>query len=289
MNRPTHKQALWAGLAILAAVNAFALGGAAWNRSAIESQLRLSERELRTPYLWQADREDSGVSLALSWRALPVPRSADLAYLSPYSYYGADPGWLDAAKLAALGFDVTPPPLEAADRDWRRRAKRVNLVLELDGPAYAKSLALAAKDAAEAKAKAAATPSDESLASRAKESADALREEQTRASRLFAVDAGRDLEQLRAKYPDRQRYLMVSALVQMYWHRNRDEPWQAAGNIQRLLVPQVHLSRAQAQTLAPAMNRSSTNPYGDDPAAPIEVELAYGRRLEPWIVSARVR
>ena len=289
MNRPTHEQALWAGLAILALVNAVALGGAAWNRSAIESQLRLSERELRTPYLWQGDREDSGVSLALSWRAQPAPRSSDLAYLSPYSYYGADPGWLDAAKLAALGFDVTPPSAAAADREWRRRAKRVNLVLELDGPAYAKSQALAIKDAAESKAKAAASPGDESLASRAKESADALREEQTRASRLFAVDAGRDLDLLRAKYPDRQRYMIVSALVQMYWHRNKDEPWQVSGSIQRLLIPQIHLSRAQAKSLAAAMNRSSANPYGDDPAAPIEVELAYGRRLEPWIVSARVR
>ncbi len=285
MNRPTHRQALWAGLGILLLVNVIALGGAAWNRSKIDSKLTLSERELRTPYVWQGDSEDSGVALMINWRAQPASRSEELAYLSPYTNYGADPGWLDAAKLASLGFNVTPPPADAQDRDWRRRAQRVTLVLELAGPAYAKSLELSAIDVAQSKSKSAAAPGDEALASRAKESADALRENQTRASRLFAVDAGLDSDQLRAKYPNRQRYLLLPALVQMYWQRNRDEPWHVAGSIQRLMSPQIHLSRAQAVALAPAMGQS----YGDTNPKPIEVAVAYGRRLEPWVVSARVR
>jgi hypothetical protein len=289
MNRPTHKQALWAGLAILFVVNAIALGGAAWNRSQIESQLRLGERELRAPYAWQGDSEDSGVSLALNWRARPAPRSEELAYLMPYSYYGADPGWLDDAKLAALGFNITPPAAGAEDREWRRRVRPVTLVLELDGPAYAESLALAGKDAAEAKAKAAATPTDKSLATAAKEAGDALREEQTKASRLFAVDAGLDRDQLRAKYPDRQRYVLVSALIQTYWHKDKQERWEVSGNIQQLLIPQIHLSRAQATALAPVTRRNDISAYGDTTSAPFEVELAFGRRLEPWLVSARVR
>lgn len=285
MNRPSHKQALWTGLGILLLVNALALGGAAWNRSGIDSQLKLSERELRAPYVWQGDSEDSGKALMINWRAQPASRSEELAYLSPYTSYGADPGWLDAAKLASLGFNVTPPPSDAQDRDWRRRAQRVTLVLEFDGRAYAKSLALSAADAEQSKAKAVLAPKDEALASRAKESADALHENKTRASRLFAVDAGLDPAKLRMKYADRRRYLLVPALVQMYWLRNADRSWHVAGSIERLLGPQIHLSRGEARALAAALGPGN----GPGDLKPIEVEVAFGRRLEPWIVSARVR
>lgn len=289
MNRPTHRQTLWAGLAILLVVNVIALGGAAWNRSTIESKVNLSERELNGPYAWRGDGEDSGVSLSLKWRAIPAPDSTAGDDLTALSYYGADPGWLDVAKLEALGFNVTPPPADGIDRDWRRRARRVTLVLELDGGAYAQSLAAAVRAAAQARAKATAVPGDESLATRNKAATEALIEEQTRASRLFAVDAGLELDSLRAKYPDRQRYVLVPALVQMYWQHNKDEPWRAVGNIQRLLNTQIHLSRAQAAALAPALAGSGSGPYSDNPARPIAVEVAYGRRLEPWILSARVR
>ncbi len=289
MNRPTHKQALWAGLGILILVNAIALGGAAWNRSAQDSRVVLSERELRAPYLWQDNSEDSGAALWLSWRARPATGSDETAYLSAYSSYGANPSWLDAGKLRELGFDLTAPPKDAKDRDWRQHERRAILVLELDGPAYAQSVALAAKAAAEAKAKSEAAPTDESLKSRAKDAADALHDEQTRTSRLFAVDAGLDHSRIRAKYPDRQRYLLVSAVVQMAWHRDEHQQWRADGSIQRLMAPQVHLSRAQAQALAPALSRAGASLYSDTPGIPIAVELAFGRRLEPWVLSARVR
>ena len=289
MNRPTHRQALWAGLAILFAVNAIALGGAAWNRSQVDSQPHLSERELSTPYAWQSDSEDSGVSLGLRWRARPAAASTTTDYFSMYGDYGSDPGWLDATKLAELGFTVTPPNDGDESRDWRRRARSVTLVLELDGAAYAQSLALAVEVAENAKLKSTAAPNDKALTSQAKEAADNLRHEQARASRLFAVDAGRDRDRLRAKYPDRQRYVLVQAMVQIYWQRSLQKQWQVVGSIERLMNPQIHLSRAQASALAPAMSGTGAQLYGEDAGKPFEVELAYGRRLEPWVVSARVR
>lgn len=289
MNRPSHRQALWAGLVILFVVNAVALGGAAWNRSQVESQLRLGERELRTPYAWQRDNEDSGVALTLAWRARPAQGEEISGYLSPYSYYGSQPTWLDNAKLAELGFSLTPPPVDAGNRDWRRRGHRVLLVLELDGEAYAQSLALAGERANAAKAKSAASPANKDFADAAKIAAEALATEQNDASRLFAVDAGLDRSRLRAKYPDRQRYVLVEALVQTYWSRDSSKNWRLEASIQRLMDMQIHLSRAQAQTLAPALESAGMRSYGSGPGLPIEVDVAFGRRLEPWIVAARVR
>ena len=97
-----------AGLALIAGVNAIALGGAAYNRSGeAESSLRLSERELHLPYVWRGNKENSGVELKLDWRVLPPePRNAKDASWR-YSGYGTMPDWLDEAKMTALGFDAS--------------------------------------------------------------------------------------------------------------------------------------------------------------------------------------
>ena len=54
---PASRQLLWLGAALILAVNAVILAGVGWNRSAEDSRLRLTERELRVPYQWGLERE----------------------------------------------------------------------------------------------------------------------------------------------------------------------------------------------------------------------------------------
>ena len=272
MNRPSHKQALWAGLAILFLVNAIALGGAAWNRSQVESQLRLSERELEVPYTYQVDREDSGTWVSLDWRVVQqAPKASDEPFVFAYGDFRYNPAWLDAKKLAALGFKLDAPRSSDASRSWREHERTVVLVLELNGPAYA-------RDLAQVRDFVAMHPSADNNKM--------LREREQETSRLFAIDAGLDADVLRRAYPDRARYALVPARVAMHWNREKNGAWTAVGNLPGPRVTQIHLSRAQAETLSPAL--AVLRSYGKTVPG-FDVELAYGRRLEPWVVSARMR
>ena len=104
-----HRYTLTAGLALIAITNAIALGGAAYNRSGQpDSSLALSDRELQVPYAAWSESENSGLSLRLNWRVLPVPAPGD----SVYGYFGgrgSTPAWLDAQKMASLGFSPDAP------------------------------------------------------------------------------------------------------------------------------------------------------------------------------------
>jgi len=67
----SRKHTLLAGLGLIALTNAIALSGVVYNRSGDpEATLRLTQRELRTPYRWYGNRENSGLALSLVWRVL---------------------------------------------------------------------------------------------------------------------------------------------------------------------------------------------------------------------------
>ncbi len=97
--------------------NAIALGGVWWNRSSTpESALTLSERELGLPWRSLRLMENSGLALNLNWRV--AGRQAG-EFAGGQMVNGGTPEWLDAAKMAALGF-----PVDAARRRWRTPATR---------------------------------------------------------------------------------------------------------------------------------------------------------------------
>src|SRR5262249_7534266 len=98
----TSKHTFAVGAVLVALTNAVALGGAAWNRSGEESRLRLTQRELVRPYIWYGNRENSGMSLELTWRAL-----GDLTPSDPYLSWNfaatrGAPAWLDRVRIDAL-------------------------------------------------------------------------------------------------------------------------------------------------------------------------------------------
>jgi hypothetical protein len=279
----SRKHTLIAGLALIALTNAVALGGVAWNRSGEpDSVLKLTQRELWRLHEFGFDRDTAGVTLNLRWRVL----AADAAS----SYYVADrygnPEWLDQAKLAALGFDVSRrPDARAMERRSERLLPREALVvLELDGPAYRKALERARERAAKQAAREAAEPGKKKRTSGEITAADVLKREETASSRLFAVDAGLDAQALRAKYPERTRYAIVRGSVRAHFHRDRGGEGKWTGYIESLDNGQVNVPKEFRAPLGtvPRSYEWSGAPEGG-PA--FEVTVAFGKRFEPWITA----
>lgn len=276
---------LAAGLALIALTNAIALGGVAWNRSGEpESVLKLTERELSHPGGYGFGREEGGLQLGVRWRALPA--DPDVVF---YGEFHGAPEWLDEAKLASLGFDVSPPP--AARREaWRydRQLPREALVvLELDGPAYQKALERARARAAKETAKGAETGKT-GPGTPARQAADFLKNEETSNSRLFAVDTGRDARALRAKFPDRTRYAIVQARVRPHYQYGRAKVPRWTGTIEVIENARVNVPLEYRKAIESAPR--SIPPAGAGGGEPaFEVTVAFGKRFEPWIIAASAR
>lgn len=275
MNAWKRRWAVILGLALIVATNSVALVGVAYNRSGEpESLLALSRRELAAPYAFEFGRENSGLELGLRWHGA-----------SPYEFTswdepdeGAAAPWIDRAKLASLGFDLSAIDDAAKERrHYKRQSSRPALVvLELDGPAYRGALDRARRQDDEARARAAAAPDSADLKRRAEAAKTRLAGLEKEESRLFAVDAGAELAPLRARYPDRSRYAIVHAQVR---------PLVLQRKSMTLLSATVELT--VAQVMVPLEYRAAWERGGGAGAKPgsVEVKVAFGRRLEPWVVA----
>jgi hypothetical protein len=277
----SRNRTLIAGLALIGLTNAVALGGVAWNRSgAPESELKLSQRELWETYSGRYDRENS--VLLLRWRVLSQEH--------PFGYYDSHSGaleWLDEAKLAALGFDVSKQldPARESRRQRRLLPREALIVLELDGPAAQKALERARERLAQETAKGDAEKDKKDM-NRLKMAAEALRSEETLNSRLFAVDAGPDAAALRAKYPDRSRYAIVRGKIRAYppaaGALEKDRRWR--GYLESLDSSRINLSLEFREAAGLATRTLPASGTGTR----LEVTVAFGKRFEPWVTAVAV-
>jgi hypothetical protein len=283
----TRTHTLIAGVALIALTNAIALGGVAWNRAGgPESELKLTQRELWAPYRSPLDRDSGGMELMLRWRVLTAEPVT--------GYYGdhfGAPEWLDEAKMAALGFDLSRPsePGRASRRYQRLLPREVLVVLELDGAATKQALERARARAAQEQAKVAAGTGKSGPGSPAQMAADFLKREEAANSRLFAVDAGLDAGALRARYPDRSRYAIVRGKVRPQLAASRGKETKVAGYIESLDIARINVPIEFRRTIqAIAVGPRALPLPGPLPAVepPFEVTVAFGKRFEPWIVAA---
>ncbi|MDA7087613.1 DUF4824 family protein [Pseudomonas sp. SA3-5] len=266
------RRRLWLGLGLILLSNALALAGVYYNRSGEpESRLTLSERELQWPYGDWFQREDnSGLRLQLRWRRADAYGSLD---------------WLSADKLQALGFQLP----DFSRGDWQRRLNRqlarpVVLVLELAGPAYQRQVQQARQALAEAEERVRSRPDDQELQRQRDGRREQLSQEEQRDSRLFLIDAGLDAQALRQTYPDRQRYLLLGGRLKPHAGSGKAQP----GGFSAAIYPD------QLRISVPHGLREvfSDWPQGGAYRAelpPLQVQLAFGRRYEPWILEASRR
>lgn len=256
---------LLAGLGLILAGNAVALIGVAYNRSGEpDAVVELSQRELAAPYAFRANKENSGLTLTLSWRIGEARRSASAGKIM-----GAGVSWLGKDKLAELGFDVSAAAGDQADlRVMKQLPRDAWIVLEFDGPAWQEALAARAADLAEANERLASVPDNTEFKQRVKQAQQQLEAEQNSNSRLFAIDVGPDRDRLRSRYPDRARHLVLPGEIRLGYTRDG-----ATGFFSRLDASAVHVPLAERTVIVPG--------------APYTVTVAFGKRAEPWIVEAR--
>lgn len=261
---------LIAGGALIVLTNAVALLGAAYNRSDDpESRLQLSQRELQQDR-WRDNKDNSGITLTLNWRIEPLRQNDS----EPEFYAGnwGNPVWLDKAKMEELGFDVTK--LDSVPGNGRRnkelQPKDVLLVLELNAHVYQQELKRIKEYAERAKALQDGNPGAEELKRRAKSAEEHYQRELRDNSRLFVIDAGIDMQKLRATYPDRTRYAIVRGLVKpnIAWEKGG----RIGGHVTELHVQHINVPFKYRQVF--------------DKAVSYEVIVAFGKRLEPWITAA---
>ena len=263
---------LIAGSAIILLTNAVALGGAGYNRSGEpESRLQLTQRELQHSS-WRSGKDNSGITLSLNWRI----EQADLNDFNfgMYSNSWGMPVWLDRAKMAELGFDVDK--LAGTAGDYGRHHKELQprealLVLEMNDLAYQHHLQRTKEYVDQARKLLEASPSSEDVKRKAKNAEENYRYEQDKGSRLFVIDAGINAQKLRAAYPDRARYAIVHGLIRPTTVQIKSET-RIGGNITELHADRINVPFAYRQVF--------NNPE------PYEVTVAFGKRLEPWLVSA---
>jgi hypothetical protein len=213
-------------------VTAVTLASAAWNRSAGRGPTMLTERELVRQ---SASDDNSGQSV----------------WLQHQYAWGDEMAWLNAEKLASLGFDTSVDPRSPdAGPHYRRALRRVAyLALELDGPAwqawaseYERNLRQWTPDA---------DPK--------KQVADS--------SRLVPVDASLDAATLEARYPNPRTHLITRGAVRILVHTLKDAPARLSGSVD--LAP-------DSLYVPPDVARQLRSPR-------YRLSVRYGRRYEPWI------
>lgn len=280
----TPRNILAAGALLILLANAVALIGVYLNRSGeADSRLTLSQRELTMPWGWGMAKENSGLALSLNWRVVDPA----VGEFGGYGFSGGTPDWLDAARMAALGFDTTLPAegTFGSRRFERQLPREVLLVLELAGPAWQQALERARQNAARHEAASLANAGSKEFAEKAKRAQEQLKREEGANSRLFAIDAGLDRAALRARYPERGRYLILKGTVRPRL-ATQDKKTRVTGYVSALAVTQINVPHALRPALEPALR--SHKRTAEDPAPHFEAVIGVGQRLEPWIESVSV-
>ena len=283
---PIHRRALVAGAAIIVTANAVALGGAAYNRSGEpDATLSLTERELAIPYDWGRARDNSGLGLRLQWRTIGAEPADTAPRLAPWMAFSGSPIWLDSAKFASLGFRMNRPVSTPEGRAHYRRQvpKRVLLVMEMNGEAYQIATARMRAWVAHEDSLRLANPTAPEFIRRAEFASQEFVREEAGGSRLFIVDAGRDRAALRALYPDRTRYAIMRGAVRPQVV-GPDSASTLEGYITEIAIHQINVPHGFREAFASV--RRIERPREEATTSPFSVTVAFGKRLEPWIVAA---
>ncbi len=265
---------LWLTLVLILATNAFVLSGVAYNRTGEpEAVLTLTEREANLSY---STEENSGLAFRLLWQQ-------DRPY-----WKERDPGWFNQAKLESLGYDCSVPLTDVSAKQHYRKAlpRKAYVVLEYGGKSWNDWFAgQKAKLLSETRKRHDVKEEIENL-------------EKT-GSRLVAIDVGNDAVKLRAIYPDRARFLIAPAEVQLEFvneliddARKYRKPF-IYGNFS-LLVEEVHVPlemRTWLDKIRKAEQKSGSGVMGRNERMKegprYSVTLQYGRRYEPWVVEVK--
>ena len=273
------RKLVFACVLLLLLTNIVVLAGVAYNRSGEPlSSLELTERELPVLLSFSNTDENSGTTLALQWQILDPDNVP--AYL--ISTYGT-PAWLDDKKLTELGFEMKK--LNSDTAKYRDRTSNLSteviLVLEYEGEAYHKAVALAEDKVEKLRKQVADSPEDNI---RLKELSDSevqlirLKKSQTH---LYVIDADLDEQVLMRKYAGKNNILLARGEIGLSWSED-----EISGLIRQMFIGQVHVPLPFSEQLTNLTAGKTYSAYNKKPIPPrYKVRLNIGKRLEPWIES----
>jgi hypothetical protein len=296
MRRFLDKRLAMVGLALIVAVNVVAGIVIVYNRGGQpDSVLALNQRELRLPVTTPGNAAPAqklgGLSLRIDWQVLPdLGSNAELKmqYLDNAEIVQGIPrlaAWLDRAKLESLGYRFPDPAPIDEIRKTRPSdlAREVFVVLEFDGAGYRDSITRARHDVALIQAAFDQHPTDPQIAALKPRVEFRLAQALKSASRLYAIDAGLEFAAMRERYPDRNRYAVVRGKVRPLFRSGAET--RVAGVIEDLTISVVNvplrLRRVFELPRGVAFDKNKALP-----SVRYNVDLALGRRLEPWILNA---
>ncbi|MGB5398368.1 MAG: DUF4824 family protein, partial [Gammaproteobacteria bacterium] len=199
-----------------------------------------------------------------------------------YSNYTSPP-WLDHKKLTSLGFDIER--LERTTKDHPFRLNTVStdviVVLEYQGETYRKALNASEQKLDSLQHKVLDHPEDEEITAALSKYEDQLERSKLSGSRLYAVDAGLDLQALMKQYPGQGRYMFARGEIKLSWNDNAIE-----GRIRQILIDNVHVPLPMSQALSKLSLENRPYRYDGEVIPPRYIVLMnLGQRLEPWIES----
>ena len=267
--------------AVVLLTNAVLLAFVARNRAGDpEATIELTERELR---LTPMPSGDTGVVLTLAWS-------------TPYDLRG--PGtteypWFDRAKLESVGFDCRMPLTDpAAERHYQTEQmlyRPAFAVLEYGGDTWQEVLRREIERAERMR------KDPDNMRPESAEAFQARTENAiVRRSRLVVVDVGSKADELRQRYPDRSRFLIMRAYLGLVYVPKTEEPGfeipRLVGTVSNILPETVYVPRE----LRSPGDVLSTKPREDEYPGQLlrhdpryRVTLAFGKALEPRVVKVQ--
>lgn len=269
--------------ALLLLTNIIVLSGVAYNRSGdTESGLLLTERELSLPYRSYSKKENSGLALRLNWNVIPTNTFGNNYRRYSLSNYG-HPAWLTEDKQKELGVNVDDIKKHIGNKNYeyeKLNKEEIIVVLEYDGESFKKAIKDAENNFKKLRENVKKNPDNKELNKKLENNEKSLDQLKVTESRLIAIDAGRDLQTLRAKYKNSNKYLMLRGELRPYWNKKK-----LVARINKIFISSVHVSLPYSKEINEIAKREETNNvYTNREKKPrYQVELKVGKRLEPWV------
>ncbi|KIM10709.1 MAG: hypothetical protein KU38_07130 [Sulfurovum sp. FS08-3] len=178
--------------------------------------------------------------------------------------------WLDEDNLTKLGFNMNQIKKEWTGKIGRFfDTKEVFVALECDGKSYQKYLE-SKKQEYDKRVQEYNSSIHGNYRSYIRYAKETLEYVKTKESRLFAIDASRDFQSLRQKYP-MENVMIAKALIKVTISKS---PNRVQGHISKLLVPAIHLSKEHLKQIK----------FLEDRSVKYTIKLALGNLFMPYIV-----
>jgi hypothetical protein len=279
-------------IGLVLVTNVWVIAGVVYNRSGDpEAMITLTEREVPK---FRQSRENTGLFLRLKW-SMP-------GYQIP-GRFDPEPNWLGHKQLEELGFRTDFPVTASNAYDYYRHQlpRPAYIVLEMEGPAWKEWKQKATAHLHKLRADL-AQATDAGKKKTLKRQIEDMKQRLVKQSRLFAVDGGSDAEALRAKYPDRTRYIIAQGIVRIRLDysfprndpaRDKRRPF-LSGYIQKISVNILHIPHLYRERFLQLTSKpryiSFTGPEGiakKVQAPRYAITLNYGKKYEPWIADLK--